>query len=57
MFQTSGILERLESIKPVFIESKNRLEFAASLHQFRTEVDRPDSRGAVFFGVCRGKVR
>lgn len=55
--QTTGNFEKLNQLKPVFVEPKKSELFQQTLANFGSAVNGVERRkGAAFFGVCRGKV-
>ncbi|KAF0701694.1 Aste57867_7890 [Aphanomyces stellatus] len=56
-WQTNGstIWDRLAALKTIYVEPKNRLEFAGIVQEYHDTI-RDHPPGATFFAVCRGKV-
>ena len=52
----AGIWNDIESSKRLFEEPKRKSEFNAVMDAFASTISDPLLSGAVFFGVCRGKV-
>lgn len=50
-----SVWERIEEYKAIVMEPKDSGQFNASQLEFRNHVDRPNSSGAIFLAVCRGK--
>lgn len=51
------IFQMIQSIKIPVIEPKNKGELSAAMEKYERIIDDPkESRGAIFFAVCRGKV-
>ena len=51
------IFQMIQSIKVPVIEPKNKGELAVAMEKYEKIIDDPkESRGAIFFAVCRGKV-
>lgn len=48
------IWSRINKLKPVFQEAKDRDEFNEQVNRFRESVD--NRKGGIFFGICRGKL-
>lgn len=51
-----SIWSKLNELKYVFEEPKSRGSFAECIENFRIKVDDSKSSGAIFIGVCRGKL-
>ncbi|XP_074597275.1 regulator of telomere elongation helicase 1 [Brevipalpus obovatus] len=46
----------ISSQKSIFIEPQNKDAFNECIQRFKDRVDAPRSKGAIFMGVCRGKL-
>ncbi|KAG7327644.1 hypothetical protein KOW79_009250 [Hemibagrus wyckioides] len=55
-WKTSGHVDRIESMKPMFVEPKGKGTFAEVIDGFYDKVNDSKSNGGSFFAVCRGKV-
>ncbi|CAG5074875.1 Similar to AAEL008960: Regulator of telomere elongation helicase 1 homolog (Aedes aegypti), partial [Cotesia congregata] len=55
-WQQAGLWSSLVSKKPVFIEPQGKDTFNAVISEFYGKIKAPESRGAIFLAVCRGKV-
>lgn len=55
-WQQAGLWSSLVSKKPVFIEPQGKDTFNAVISEFYEKIKAPESRGAIFLAVCRGKV-
>lgn len=54
---SSTIFQMIQSIKVPVTEPKNKGELAVAMEKYERIIDDPkESRGAIFFAVCRGKV-
>lgn len=53
---TTTIWSRIGEIKPTFVESQNKNEFTATIENYVKGIEQPESKGAILFAVCRGKV-
>lgn len=53
---SSSIWDRIVQQKQVFVEPRARLDFKEVVDEYH-EAIRTNTNGAVFFAVCRGKVR
>ncbi|XP_037257973.1 regulator of telomere elongation helicase 1 isoform X1 [Falco rusticolus] len=47
--------KRIEEVKPIFVEPKNKGSFAEVMGAYYDQLVRPKSSGASFLAVCRGK--
>lgn len=54
--QTHGILSSIERHKPLFVEPTNKDEFHQAMEQYYAKINEHTAHGAIFAGVCRGKV-
>ncbi|RWS16463.1 regulator of telomere elongation helicase 1-like protein [Dinothrombium tinctorium] len=52
----SFIWRRINTAKHVFIEPKGKWAFDECMQKYKEKVDDTDSNGALFIGVCRGKL-
>ena len=43
-------------MQPIFVEPRDKPTFAVAMNEYYTKINDPSIRGAVFMGVCRGKV-
>uniref|UniRef100_A0A182MAW6 Regulator of telomere elongation helicase 1 homolog n=1 Tax=Anopheles culicifacies TaxID=139723 RepID=A0A182MAW6_9DIPT len=55
-WQASGIWEQINRIKTIFIEPRDKDSFLTTMAEYYAKVRDPESRGAIFMAVCRGKV-
>ncbi|XP_075902006.1 regulator of telomere elongation helicase 1 isoform X1 [Nelusetta ayraudi] len=55
-WRANGHADRIESLKPLFVEPKGKSTFTAVIDGYCSKVKDPVSRGGAFFAVCRGKV-
>ncbi|KAL2103257.1 hypothetical protein ACEWY4_000125 [Coilia grayii] len=51
----SGQAERIESVKPMFVEPRGKGTFTEVIDGYYERVNEPNGRGGSFFAVCRGK--
>ncbi|CAG9585867.1 unnamed protein product [Danaus chrysippus] len=56
MWQAEGIWSSLNSIKPIFVEPQRKDTFNSIINDYYGKIRDPNSRGACFMAVCRGKV-
>ncbi|XP_076022253.1 regulator of telomere elongation helicase 1 isoform X2 [Genypterus blacodes] len=54
-WRANGHADRIESVKPIFVESKGKSTFTEVVDGYYQKVDDPNSKGGSFFAVCRGK--
>ncbi|XP_029986056.1 regulator of telomere elongation helicase 1 isoform X2 [Sphaeramia orbicularis] len=54
-WRTHGHADRIENIKPMFVEPKGKGTFNEVIDGFYSRVNDPSSKGGSFFAVCRGK--
>ncbi|RZC32720.1 regulator of telomere elongation helicase 1 -like [Asbolus verrucosus] len=55
-WQGSGIWSGITQIKPVYVEPKDKLSFNSAMNDYYAKIQDPSYKGAIFMGVCRGKV-
>lgn len=55
-WEDSSIWHNLSGIKPLFVEPQGKDAFQASIEQFYSKINDPQTKGAALFAVCRGKV-
>lgn len=55
-WQVEGIWGNISDIKPIYVEPQRKDTFNATMADFYTKINDPNSRGACFMAVCRGKV-
>uniref|UniRef100_A0A8D2IJ85 Regulator of telomere elongation helicase 1 n=1 Tax=Varanus komodoensis TaxID=61221 RepID=A0A8D2IJ85_VARKO len=48
-------VKKIEAVKPVFVEPRNKGAFSEVIDAYYKKIACPESNGAVFFAVCRGK--
>uniref|UniRef100_A0A3Q3CXN1 Regulator of telomere elongation helicase 1 n=1 Tax=Haplochromis burtoni TaxID=8153 RepID=A0A3Q3CXN1_HAPBU len=56
-WKANGHANRIENIKPMFVEPKGKGTFNDVIDGYYGKVNDPASKGGSFFAVCRGKVR
>ncbi|XP_069025206.1 regulator of telomere elongation helicase 1 isoform X2 [Embiotoca jacksoni] len=54
-WRTKGHAERIENVKPIFVEPKGKGTFNEVIDGYYNQVNDPLSKGGSFFAVCRGK--
>uniref|UniRef100_UPI00398E9560 regulator of telomere elongation helicase 1 isoform X2 n=1 Tax=Pristiophorus japonicus TaxID=55135 RepID=UPI00398E9560 len=54
-WKEQGIANRIEEIKPIFVEVKGKGSFTEAMDAYYDKVSDPKSNGACFYAVCRGK--
>uniref|UniRef100_A0A3B4Y0Q6 Regulator of telomere elongation helicase 1 n=1 Tax=Seriola lalandi dorsalis TaxID=1841481 RepID=A0A3B4Y0Q6_SERLL len=55
-WRANGHADRIENIKPMFVEPKGKGTFTEVIDGYYNKVNDPASKGGTFFAVCRGKV-
>nr|XP_015834845.1 PREDICTED: regulator of telomere elongation helicase 1 homolog [Tribolium castaneum] len=55
-WQESGIWDGINKIKAIFVEPKDKNSFTFAMSEYYSKVKDPNYKGAIFMGVCRGKV-
>ncbi|KPJ07377.1 Regulator of telomere elongation helicase 1-like [Papilio machaon] len=56
MWQNDGIWSGINNIKPIFVEPQRKDTFNAIINDFYSKISDPNTKGACFMAVCRGKV-
>ncbi|XP_040918142.1 regulator of telomere elongation helicase 1-like [Toxotes jaculatrix] len=54
-WRANGHADRIDSIKPIFVEPKGKGTFTEVMEGYYSKVNDPASKGGSFFAVCRGK--
>ncbi|XP_062282424.1 regulator of telomere elongation helicase 1 [Scomber scombrus] len=54
-WRANGHADRIENIKPIFVEPKGKGNFNEVIDGYYNKVNDPASKGGSFFAVCRGK--
>ncbi|TKS77856.1 Regulator of telomere elongation helicase 1 [Collichthys lucidus] len=54
-WRAKGHADRIETIKPMFVEPKGKGTFNEVIDGYYNKVNDPTSKGGSFFAVCRGK--
>ncbi|XP_975038.1 regulator of telomere elongation helicase 1 homolog [Tribolium castaneum] len=55
-WQNDGTWDSINRTKPIYIEPKDKIEFATAMSEYYAKIQDPSYSGAIFMGVCRGKV-
>lgn len=55
-WQEEGIWSLIDQRKPIFVEPQTKEAFVTTMTEYYGKIDAPNSRGATFMAVCRGKV-
>ncbi|XP_077442321.1 regulator of telomere elongation helicase 1 isoform X2 [Vanacampus margaritifer] len=55
-WRDNGHANRIESVKPMFVEPKGKGAFSEAMEGYYNKVNDSQSRGGIFAAVCRGKV-
>uniref|UniRef100_A0A8P4GG84 Regulator of telomere elongation helicase 1 n=1 Tax=Dicentrarchus labrax TaxID=13489 RepID=A0A8P4GG84_DICLA len=53
--RANGHADRIENVKPMFVEPKGKGTFTEIIDGYYNKVNDPASKGGSFFAVCRGK--
>lgn len=56
MWQSEGIWSSINNIKPVFVEPQRKDTFNTVISDYYKNISDPNTKGACFMAVCRGKV-
>ncbi|XP_045446016.1 regulator of telomere elongation helicase 1 homolog [Melitaea cinxia] len=56
MWQAEGIWSSINNIKPIFVEPQRKDTFNTIINDYYSKISDPNSKGACFMAVCRGKV-
>ncbi|XP_011619108.1 regulator of telomere elongation helicase 1 [Takifugu rubripes] len=54
-WRANGQAERIDSLKPIFVEPKGKANFTEVIDGYYNKVNDPQTKGGSFFAVCRGK--
>ncbi|XP_029392070.1 regulator of telomere elongation helicase 1 isoform X1 [Mus pahari] len=54
-WQVQGLAKKVEALKPLFVEPRNKGSFSEVIDAYYQQVASPGSNGATFLAVCRGK--
>lgn len=55
-WQEDGVWSQIHQKKPIFVEPQTKEAFVTTMTDYYTTIDAPNSKGATFMAVCRGKV-
>lgn len=55
-WQESGLWSSIEQKKPIFVEPQTKDAFLTTMNEYYDKINQPNSKGAIFMAVCRGKV-
>lgn len=56
VWQSKGIWSGMNSVKTVYVEPKDKVSFQRTMTEYYSTISDKNSNGAVFMGVCRGKI-
>ncbi|CAH2086921.1 unnamed protein product [Euphydryas editha] len=56
MWQAEGIWSSINNIKPIFVEPQRKDTFNSVISDYYSKISDPNTKGACFMAVCRGKV-
>ncbi|XP_073538970.1 regulator of telomere elongation helicase 1 [Phyllobates terribilis] len=54
-WKENGLTSRIDDVKPMFVEPRGKGSFTEIIDSFYERIQAPNSSGASFFAVCRGK--
>uniref|UniRef100_H3CDN9 Regulator of telomere elongation helicase 1 homolog n=1 Tax=Tetraodon nigroviridis TaxID=99883 RepID=H3CDN9_TETNG len=54
-WRAHGHAERIDALKPIFVEPKGKANFSEVMDGYYNKVNDPQTKGGSFFAVCRGK--
>ncbi|XP_041977569.1 regulator of telomere elongation helicase 1 homolog [Aricia agestis] len=55
-WQSDGIWSSISNIKPIFVEPQRKDTFNSIISEYYSKINDPNTKGACFMAVCRGKV-
>lgn len=55
-WQDSGIWSQIQQVKRIYIEPRLKQQFLETMEDYYVNIQDPRTKGAIFMGVCRGKV-
>lgn len=55
-WQTSGIWSNIDRVKQIFVEPQTKDAFVTTMTDYYARISDPNTKGACFMAVCRGKV-
>lgn len=55
-WQEEGVWSLIDQKKPIFVEPQTKEAFVTTMTDYYAKIDAPNSKGATFMSVCRGKV-
>lgn len=55
-WQEEGVWSLIDQKKKIFVEPQTKEAFVTTMNEYYARIDDPNSRGATFMAVCRGKV-
>lgn len=55
-FQSGPLMQYIQRYKQLFVEPTNKEEFSQAMEQYYAMINDATANGAIFCGVCRGKV-
>ncbi|XP_050344952.1 regulator of telomere elongation helicase 1 homolog [Nymphalis io] len=56
MWQAEGIWSSINNIKQIFVEPQRKDTFNSIINEYYSKISDPNTKGACFMAVCRGKV-
>ncbi|KAF5297275.1 hypothetical protein FQA39_LY12114 [Lamprigera yunnana] len=55
-WQEQGIWDNIYCLKKIYVETRRKEAFNTVMTEYYTKVTDPNEKGAIFMGVCRGKI-
>ncbi|KAL3265782.1 hypothetical protein HHI36_009980 [Cryptolaemus montrouzieri] len=55
-WQKQGIWSNICQFKPIYTEPRDKVSFSNAMVEYYEKIKHPDLKGAIFMGVCRGKI-
>lgn len=55
-WQKQGIWSSISNLKPIYTEPRDKVSFSNAMTEYYDKIKDPNAKGAIFMGVCRGKI-
>ncbi|KAF2884481.1 hypothetical protein ILUMI_21698 [Ignelater luminosus] len=55
-WQEEGLWGNISDQKAIYVEPKQKEAFTAAMNEYYARIQNPEYKGAIFMGVCRGKI-
>ncbi|KAF5271187.1 hypothetical protein FQR65_LT05331 [Abscondita terminalis] len=55
-WQQQGLWGNIDVLKKIYVEPKRKEAFNTAMSEYYSKVNDPNEKGAIFMGVCRGKI-